>query len=76
MAQVLIRDIDSEVVDRLRENAKRNGRSLEAELRSILQRAAGVITPDVRAEVERIRARFAGRTFSDSSELIREDRDR
>lgn len=76
MAQLLVRDLDDAVVERLRERARQNNRSLEAELRSILQRAAGVITPEALAEVERVRAMFAGRSFSDSAELIREDRDR
>ena len=79
--QVLIRDLDSVVLDKLKARARRNGRSLEAELRLILARAAEGGWPErvdwgaVRAEVERVRARFAGRTFSDSTELIREDRD-
>jgi antitoxin FitA len=76
MAQVLVRELEDEVVERLKQRARRSGRSLEAELRLILQQAAVEWSPDVMAEVERIRARFAGRTFSDSAELIREDRDR
>jgi hypothetical protein len=31
---------------------------------------------EARAAAERIRSRLAGRTFSDSTDLIREDRDR
>jgi antitoxin FitA len=76
MAQVLVRDLDGEVIEKLKERARHNGRSLEAELRLILQRAAGEHASNALAEVERIRARFAGRSFSDSAELVREDRDR
>ena len=36
MAQVLIRNLDDELVDAYREAAKRNGRSLEAQLREAL----------------------------------------
>ncbi len=76
MAQLLVRDLDDEVVERLKQRARRSGRSLEAEVRLILQRAAAEWSPNVLAEVERIRALFAGRTFCDSTDLIREDRDR
>ena len=76
MAQVLVRDIDDAVIDRLKVRAQHNGRSLEAELRMILQRASTERDRDWRAELERVRAMFTGRTFSDSAELIREDRDR
>jgi hypothetical protein len=40
MAQVLIRNLDRKTVDRLKARARRNGRSLEAELRLILEREA------------------------------------
>lgn len=74
MAQVLVRDVEPETVEKLKQRAGKNGRSLEAELRVILRQAAEQ-SGDPWAEIERVRAAFAGRTFSDSSELIREDRD-
>lgn len=40
MAQVLVRNLDKKTVDRLKARARRNGRSLEAELRVILEREA------------------------------------
>ena len=40
MAQVLVRDLPEETVARLKERAAEAGRSLEAELRDILNRAA------------------------------------
>jgi hypothetical protein len=36
MAQVIIRNLDPETVEALKARAKRNGRSLEAELREVL----------------------------------------
>ena len=75
MAQVLVRDVEPETVEKLKQRAGKNGRSLEAELRLILRQAADQ-SGDPWAEIERVRAAFAGRTFSDSSEPIREDRDR
>ena len=76
MAQVLIRDLGSEVVDKLKERAKFRGRSLEAELRLILEQAAQDTRRQGLAELESIRERLAGKTFSDSAEMLREDRDR
>jgi len=76
MAQVLIRDLDEGVIRRLRRRARRGGRSLEAELRLVLRRAADEDLESARTAVERVRAMFEGRRFSDSTELVREDRDR
>lgn len=76
MAQVLIREVEPEVIEKLKERARANGRSLEAELRQIFRQAAGEKQPRDLSEVERIRALFAGRSFSDSVELLREDRER
>ena len=76
MAQVLVRDLDSNILDKLKRRAHQNHRSLEAELRLILQQAADSSPISIQAEIERVRALFAGRTFSDSAELLREDRER
>jgi antitoxin FitA len=43
MAQVLIRDIDEAVLDALRSRARARGVLLEAELRDVLTRAAGLV---------------------------------
>ncbi len=76
MAQVLVRDVTPEIVDKLKARAQRNRRSLEAEMRVIFEAAVHEIAVDPLAEVERVRALFADRTFSDSATLVREDRDR
>ena len=77
MASVLVRDLDSAVVDRLKARAEENGRSLQKELKAVLEQAAMQATwAEARADIERVRKRFAGREFSDSTELVREDRDR
>jgi hypothetical protein len=41
MADILIRNISSRTKERLRQRAKRRGRSLEADLRETLERIAG-----------------------------------
>jgi len=76
MAQVLIRDVDPEVVEKLKARAKRNRRSLEAEMRVIVHAAAQEPEATTYDEVLRVRAMFAGRTFTDSTEIAREDRER
>ncbi len=76
MAQVLIRDLDPKLVNTLKRRARRHGRSLQGELKAIIETAAKQESVDPAAEVRRVRAMFAGRTFSDSSTLIREDRSR
>lgn len=76
MAEVLVRDLDLAVVEKLKIRAKQNRRSLQGELKCILEQAASNSAIDTGAERERIRSMFAGRTFSDSAELLREDRER
>jgi plasmid stability protein len=77
MSQILVRNLDPKVVDQLKQRAERNHRSLEAEVRAILE--------DLAEQQERREEaiRFAdwarttnGPQTSDSTDLIREDRDR
>ena len=77
MAQVLVRQLDDKVVDRLKKRAKEHGRSLQSEVKIILEEAV----PDYEAawkRIERFRGRLkrSGRKFSDSAALIRDERDR
>jgi antitoxin FitA len=76
MAQVLIRDVAPETVTKLKSRALRNRRSLEAELRMIVEQAADEAAIDMLAEVNRVRALFADRSFEDSTELLNADRER
>jgi plasmid stability protein len=68
MAQVLVRQLSDDTVVLLKERAKRNGRSLEQELREILNNV--VLEP--RKELDQIRESFGTRRFNDSSELLRD----
>jgi plasmid stability protein len=79
MSQVLVRDVDSDVLDKLKRRAQKHHRSLEAELRVVLERAAAEDPEEesnIQMTLERVQALFAGRHFSDSAELLREDRQR
>lgn len=59
---------------RLKARAKRNGRSLQTELKDILQTAARHDAVDARALADRIRRQLAGRAHTDSVALLAEDR--
>ncbi len=78
MAQVLVRNLTDNVVARLKKRAKTRGRSLQAEVKTILEEAAKDVPEDFWKEADRIREQLkrSGRKFSDSTALIREDRDR
>lgn len=76
MRQMTIRNVDEKVYQRLKERARTSRRSLEAEVRSILDAA---VVPD-RSELIRLstemRARLAGHYKGDATADIRADRDR
>jgi plasmid stability protein len=78
MPSVVIPDLSAPLVDRLKARASAHGRSPEAEARAILEAALQPLTEDVWAEVDEIYNELAasGRTFDDSVELLREDRER
>ncbi len=77
MAQVLVRDLDADVVERLEGRARRHGQSLQKEAKAILEDAASRYTmEEAREAAHRIHRHMAERTFSDSAALIREDRER
>ena len=77
MGQVLVRGLDDVVIERLRKRAESHHRSLEAELREILDQASRQVDVATSRELaDRIRRRLEGHPHSDSAELIREDRDR
>jgi plasmid stability protein len=76
LAQILVRRLLDAVVERLKARAKRNSRSLEAEVRAILEE---FIAKDKAAFLERaaaMRAQRAGRHHTETLKLLREDRDR
>ncbi len=77
MAQVIVRNLDAEVVAALKRKAALHGRSLEQELREILSSAARFDREERLAVADRIRAMTPrGVVQTDSTDLIRQDRDR
>ena len=75
MANVLIRDLDAEVLTRLKAAAKNHGRSLQGEIHDALQRATTRSLGETRRLSARWLKRLRGSSQSDSTRLIREDRD-
>ena len=79
MGQVVIRNIDDEVLQRLKAHAAEQRKSLEQTLREILTEAVRPSRAELIAEAERIRAmtppRKPGVRYPSAEEMIREDRD-
>jgi plasmid stability protein len=75
MAQLTIRQLDDEIIARLRQLAAKAGHSMEQEARDILARATRPDPAQVVAMLKAHRAAFGDRVFSDSGELVREMRD-
>ena len=72
MAQVLVRQLNDQVVERLKKRAKEHGRSLQSEVKTILEEAV----PDYEGAWKRIAKirktlEQSRRKFSDSATLIR-----
>lgn len=77
MPQVLVRDLDAAVVERLKQRARRHGRSLQKEAKAILEAAAVTMSmEEARQVADAWQLRFGDRQFDDSAELILEDRER
>ena len=76
MAEILIRNLDPKTLKRLKDRAKRNGRSLQGEAKLIIENAAGFSPAEARTISQRWQRTLSGRRFTDSTEIIREDRRR
>jgi len=76
MPDVLVRGVDNEILTKLKKRAERNGRSLQTELVEVfnsLAESEPLSDADVAAQIKRS---LRGRSFSDSSLSLREDRAR
>ena len=76
MPQVLVRDLTASAVNTLKAQAKRNHRSLQGEVKAILEDSAAraKAMDRFRRESEKLRASFGKRKFSDSVDIIRKMR--
>jgi plasmid stability protein len=75
MTNILIRDLDDEVLARLKATAKAHGRSLQAEIHEVLEAASIRNLAETRRLSAQWLKRLGGSSQSDSTRLIREDRD-
>jgi len=75
--QFLVRDLSSSAVSTLKAQAKRNHRSLQGEVKTILEDSAARARAmeRFRRESEKLRASFGKRKFSNSVDIIRQMRD-
>jgi plasmid stability protein len=76
MGQLLVRNLDDGVVERLKRRAEARKMSLEQFLREVLAQAAGPTRAEMLAEADRIRGMTPKPLTDDSTDLIRADRDR
>jgi plasmid stability protein len=76
MGQVIVRNLDDHVIAALKAKAELHGQSLEQELRAVLSKAALPNAQERLALADRIRRLTPKRRQTDSTTLIREDRDR
>ena len=79
-AQLSVRNLNPAVISKLKSRAKKHGRSLESEIRMIL---AAVIAQDENpnhddalAQLRALQKEFEGKQFTDSTTLLRQDRER
>jgi len=75
MPQLLVRDLDPDTVERLKLRARRHGRSLQGEVKAILEAAATFSMSEAAAVAEGWQRKLAGGMYTDSAEAIRVDRE-
>jgi plasmid stability protein len=74
---ILVRDLSERALELLKAQARARGRSLQAELKQILEQTAQAADVDAALAIaDQIRHELAGRTLGDSAELVAEDRSR
>ncbi len=78
MANVLVRNIPDEVLDRIKSMAKRHNRSVQQELSEALQNIANQSSLDFSQKAKELREKLRKKKvrFTDSAELMRKDRSR
>ena len=77
MPNILIRDLDAKTIRQLKARAAAKNRSLQTDLKELLERVASEKTVDeLRRATEDYAKRFKGRKMADTVKLLREDRGR
>lgn len=77
MPDLLVRDLDEQTLELLKARSRRCGRSLQSEMKLILEAAARASDDQAaRALADRVFAALSDQPHPDSAALIREDRER
>ena len=77
MPDIVIKNVRSRTLEKLVEQAKRNNRSLETEIREILSEAAAETNSQMALEnLRKFRASISNKNQIESAILLREDRAR
>ncbi|HLB41938.1 MAG TPA: hypothetical protein VJN02_03620 [Gammaproteobacteria bacterium] len=76
MADLLLRNVEPEVIKRLKLRAKQHHRSLQRELKSIVEAATKMSMEEARKASNAWHKRLSDRSFSDSAKFLRGDRNR
>ena len=77
MGDVLVRNLEDDVINQLKKRASGRNRSLQAEVKEILEQAARYVTMTEAQEAAlEIRRSFGNHTFTDSVGMLGEDRGR
>jgi antitoxin FitA len=76
MGQLLVRNLPDDLVNALKERAAKHGRSTEAEHRAILEETLKASAGDFWEKARQSRERTRGMNLGDSTDIIREWRDR
>lgn len=76
MPNILIRDVSQKTVDQLKARAKQHNRSLQGEVKHLVEETVKSTGEVALLRARKIRASFGRKTFSDSAELLHEDRNR
>lgn len=69
MPNILVRDLPLETIKQLKSRAHRNGRSMQSELKNILESAAKTQSLDAALLSARIRRMLGDRSHTDSTDL-------
>jgi hypothetical protein len=77
MPNILVRDISDSALEKLKSAAKRRNRSLQQELKELIEHRALHVSADLVSQAEAIREKLRkkGRKHSDSTRLLRKDRE-
>ena len=76
MPNILIRNVSQETISHLKARAKQHSRSLQGEVKHLVEETVKTTGEAALLRARKIRASFGRKTFSDSAELLHEDRKR